>query len=446
MLITEEEKQLAHFSVETALKAGAGAVRVTVDKSVMDSVAMRDGTIDKTTHSADRSITATILTEGRKGLFSTNLLEKDSLEKFIRNAVACTALLAPDAARTLPDPARQCRNALTGLEAGLYDAEYENVDSGRRVDFAGQESAAAGNVPEGVRLISTEIEYSDSVDDSYKIDSQGFEGRHTETGFSCISQVTVMDSKGERFSGSSWESRPCLKDLEPGKSSATATRRACGQIGAAKKRSGKYCMVLENTVASTFVAPIISAVSGGNIQQNYSFLTGKLGEKVFPEGLSIIDRPLDFGKAGARLFDSEGVATGEMPIVGKGVIENYLLTTYYSNKLGLPPTVDDVYRPVLLQFGENALTLEDIVGLCHRGILVTGINGGNCNPVTGDFSYGVEGFSIAGGKIGSPIREMLVTGNIITLWNRLIAAGNDARKSARWQIPTLAFEDVTFSA
>jgi hypothetical protein len=41
---------------------------------------------------------------------------------------------------------------------------------------------------------------------------------------------------------------------------------------------------------------------------------------------------------------------------------------------------------------------------------------------------------------------MLITGNIVELWNSLMAAGSDARPSSRWQIPSLAFEGVAFSA
>ena len=83
---------------------------------------------------------------------------------------------------------------------------------------------------------------------------------------------------------------------------------------------------------------------------------------------------------------------------------------------------------------------------CGSGIYVTGFNGGNCNPVTGDFSYGVEGFAFRNGKVMHPVREMLITGNMIELWNSFIAAGSDARESARWQIPSVAFENVSFSA
>ena len=99
-----------------------------------------------------------------------------------------------------------------------------------------------------------------------------------------------------------------------------------------------------------------------------------------------------------------------------------------------------------LQDAEKEVSLEDILKLAQNGILVTGFNGGNCNPVTGDFSYGIEGFAFSKGRITHPVREMLITGNILELWNSLMAAGTDARPSSRWQIPTLAFEGVAFSA
>ena len=83
---------------------------------------------------------------------------------------------------------------------------------------------------------------------------------------------------------------------------------------------------------------------------------------------------------------------------------------------------------------------------CRNGILITGFNGGNSNSATGDFSFGIEGFAFKDGKIDHPVREMLVTGNLVDLWNGLIAVGDDARLCMSKLIPTLAFENVEFSA
>ena len=122
--------------------------------------------------------------------------------------------------------------------------------------------------------------------------------------------------------------------------------------------------------------------------------------------------------------------------------------------MGIPPTVEDLSRPVLMPYlkdrdlssEEKEVSLQTILDRCSNGILVTGFNGGNCNPATGDFSFGIEGFAFSKGKITHPVREMLITGNIIDLWNNMTAAGDDYRPSARWQIGTLAFENVSFSA
>lgn len=95
--------------------------------------------------------------------------------------------------------------------------------------------------------------------------------------------------------------------------------------------------------------------------------------------------------------------------------------------------------------GRRGLDREAILGTCSDGILVTDFNGGNSNSVTGDFSYGVEGFLFKGGKIVRPVSGMLVTGNMIDLWSRLVAAGDDARPCMSKLIPTLAFSNVDFS-
>ena len=52
---------------------------------------------------------------------------------------------------------------------------------------------------------------------------------------------------------------------------------------------GKTCLVLDPEVSSRVVSPVLKALSAYSIQQNNSFLTGKLGEKVFTDSLTIID-------------------------------------------------------------------------------------------------------------------------------------------------------------
>ena len=112
----------------------------------------------------------------------------------------------------------------------------------------------------------------------------------------------------------------------------------------------------------------------------------------------------------------------------------------------MAPTIEDATRPKVLPWPEAGLDRDAILRRCGSGILVTDFNGGNSNSATGDFSFGVEGFLFKDGKIVHPVREILITGNLLTLWNNLLAAGDDARLCKSKVIPTLAFKDVDFSA
>lgn len=444
-----------------ALEKGADSVRLSLSKSVLDSCTMLNGELDKVSHSADRSIFIYLFADGRYGTFSTNRLEEKELDDFVGKAVAMVRMLGRDECRKLPSPERTAKDARTGKELGLFDESYIGRNADTRLALAGRLSIYSRIVDEDTggrySVISEECEYSESYDDNYLIDSQGFEGRHTESSFSCFSEMTVQDAEGGKFSGFWWETSCKADGLDIDACGRKALERAARQLGPKKRRSGKYRMVVDACASSRLVAPLLSALNAASIQQNMSFLEGTQGKRIFSEGLTLMDLARTPGKNGSRLFDTEGVATEDAPVIESGVVSRYFVNTYISGKMGIQPTVEDISRPCLMPYlkGEQAqggaasqveISLADILKRTGSGILVTGFNGGNCNPVSGDFSFGIEGFAFSGGKITHPVREMLITGNMIELWNSLDAVGTDALSSSRWQIPSLAFEGVSFSA
>ena len=453
-MIEIHEIEIARHCISFACANGADSARVNLNKSSIDSCNMLNGELDKVTHAADRSVYLYLYVDGKYGTFSTNMLEKDKLEDFILKAIDMVRMLGEDTCRRLPDPARTEKNAKTGRELGLYDEALEHSDSDSRLARAKAMSiwqkCAAGEYT----LISEECEYSESYDDSITIDSQGFEGRHTESAFSFFAEVTIQDKEGNRYSGYWWDTSCRNSETDPSECSRKALERAVAQIGPQPRRSGRARMVVDSSVASRLVAPVLNALNGSALQQKMSFLDGTLGQQVFSEGMNLMDLPRTEGRNGSRLYDSEGVATKDAHVIKDGTVCQYFINTYNAEKIGIEPTVEDASRPCLMPYmkgkeladGEISVSLKDILQYCRNGILVTGFNGGNSNPVTGDFSFGIEGFAFSKGKITHPVREMLITGNLKDLWNSLIAAGTDARPSSRWQIPTIAFENVSFSA
>lgn len=452
--ISNEEKALAQFCIETGLKEGAQQLRAMLNKSVCDKYSMLDGELDSVTHNADSSVYLDIYVDGRYGSYSTNRLEKDCLEAFIKRCVHATGLLEEDRDYSLP-PVELCeQNAKEGNELESMDEEYFSMTDEKRLELVRltQLSNPAEENSEW-KVVSCEGDYSDSFGESYMIDSNGMEFCKLESYFSYCCDLTIETTDGKRYNAHHWDGGSRISALNGiSECPRKALKKAIAKINPSKGRGGKRKMVVDRTVASRLVSPLLSALYGDGIYQKNSFLENKLGEKVFSDMLVIEDRARDKNCIGARMFDTEGVATKNRVLIDKGVVKEYFINTYYSRKLNMPQTIESVSAPKVLtccaaegwkndaDFGQ-----DDIVKLIGNGILVTGFNGGNCNRSSGDFSYGIEGFKIRNGKIEAPVTEMLITGNIIDLWNNLFAAGNDYQNNSRWLVPTLAFTDVSFS-
>ncbi|MCQ2115946.1 MAG: TldD/PmbA family protein [Bacteroidales bacterium] len=454
MRFTEEDIEIARFCLEEAKRHGAADARVSLSKCVSDTYSMRDGELDSVNHSADCGISIGLFVDGRRGNYSTNRMEKDTLSRFIRNAVASTRLLAEEKAYRLPDADRCAKNATEGTEMGLFDEKYYQVTDQERLRMSKATCLPKKKYRgEGWKVVNCESEYMDSISDSITMDTHGFFGRASETTFMISCEITIEDREGNKYNAYDWDADSFMDKLpRPGICAENALKTAISQMNPGKSRGGRRKMVVDRKVASKLVAPIMNALYDSSLINKTSFLMDKQDQKVFSGLLTLMDFPMAKGLPGARLFDFEGVATEDRPIIENGVIKTYFVTTYYSEKLNIPPTVSSPSVPTLMPCAAEGMEMKDewdldaIVKAVGNGVLVTGFNGGNCNDTTGDFSYGIEGFTIKNGKIGKPVHEMLITGNFLELWNHLLAAGNDPRRCTRWQLPTLAFEDVSFSA
>jgi len=451
-MLTQEELDTARYCLDKAMELGAEKARVSMSKDVSDIYSFLNGELDKVTHAADRTVYFIIGAVGKHCSFATNRLDRSEIDELLRNALESVNSLEEDRFWKLPEKERLCTDAKDGDELRLYDPEYDKLTAETRLRLASSCSLFNLNRDTGKdwKIISEETEYGDSCEDTYLINSDGAECRQRSTGYSCSCEITIEDAQGCKYSGFWWSGPSRIKDADFSKIPDKALKKAVAKINPVQTKGGVRNMVVDSMVSSRLLSPVITALSGSSLQQKNSFLCDSMGKKHFCSGMTVRDIARATGRPGSRLFDAEGVATEDRTIIEKGQVNFYFLNTYYSGKMGLPPTVDSPSGIVLEPWNsvdENKLlNLRDILALCRDGIYVTDFNGGNCNPVTGDFSYGIEGFEIENGTIGKPVRGMLMTGNMTDLWNRLIAAGNDAREDSSWLVPTLAFSGINFSS
>lgn len=437
-MITNDNKKLAQWAMDFALKNGCQSSRVSLYNGSSSTIEIRDMKIDRLQQASENSLIINLYVDGRYGSFSTNRLDKKELEKFILNGIDSTRYLAEDKARSLPDASLYYKG--DGPDLQLIDPKFDSIQPDDKV-------ALAMNVCDEMkgkddRIISTNSTYSDEKDFKYMVASNGFEGEASGSSFSLAASLSIR-GEGDARPESYWYDSSLYYDALIKEGLGTkAIERVLRKLGQKKVASGKYRMLVDNMNSSRLLSPVIDAIYGSSIQQKNSFLLDKLDQKVLGDRLTLIDEPHLVKAPGARYFDGEGVATKRIPVFEKGVLKTYFIDTYSANKMNVKPTIAS---PSIFTMEMGNKDTDQLVASIDKGILVTGFNGGNSNSTTGDFSYGVEGFLIENGKLTQPISEMNATGNMITLWNNLAEVGNDPRSFSSWRIPSLLFDGVDFS-
>ena len=424
--ISDAEREIADKSVQMALDAGASAVMVSLDKAKTEIYALLDGEIDNIRQTGDRSLTFNIYADGKYGTFSTNRFEEDSLRDFLCKAVETVRMLVADPFRGLPDKKDLATDAVNGDEMGLcwygYDSvsRDEKLKMARRVSVFGEFSAPSSD--RNWRVVSEEVEYNNTLSDTYLTSSDGCRCRQTETSFEVSSQVTVEDNEGNKYSGLWWDYDVSPEKVLSSECGRKAVEMAVMQIAPVNADKGKYTMVVSRLVSGRLLQPVLNALSSLSVYQKSSFLVDALGKQVFSKGLNVMDMPLEKGKSGAILFETDGRACRNREIISDGVVKENFTSIYMSRKLGIPPTSSCPNRPVLQPFVSEELLGGERGGASggelggersggHCGVSGDGRDasglGGDCGEVRGDGlgaasggGRGVERGAVNGAELG----------------------------------------------
>jgi PmbA protein len=432
---------LTRSAASLALAKGASEAAAGGWQARHVEVAWRDGRIEKVSEATTRGVALDLYVEGRYAAVSTSDLRPEALDRFVEDSVALARKLAPDPHRALPEPSLYRGQADVDLE--LEDPSHGELDSATRRRLAEELEAAARAVPGAGSILSVTTGASDTRAESALVQTNGFEGTRRGTDFWISAEVTVRDPDGRRPEESAASGARFRAELEPpAVVGRRAAERALARIGSTKGGSAVLSMAVDARSAGRIVAALLGPLGAASIQQKRSFLEGKIGAAVGSPLLDVADDPLVVRGLGSRLYDGEGIAARPFAVFEGGVLRSYYVDTYYGRKLGIPPTTA---RTSNLAWRLGPRSQPELLSAMGEGILVTGFLGGNSNGTTGDFSLGVRGFRVRGGRIAEPVGEMNVSGNHLELWRRLAAVGNDPYRYSAMRTPTLVFEGVQFA-
>lgn len=429
--------------------AGCQDARLVMLRNTEQSLSVINQELDKVQRSESQSLAITLYMDGREGFFYTNVLDEEALLRFVRQSVDTTRLLAPDPSLCLVSPHRYYRG--NGPDLQNYDDTLlqTSVEQKQALAFA-QNAEVYGVDP---RVNSVDTRYVDRTHNACYLTSNGFRGSERSSRVT-LSTIVSVQGEGDARPMDGWgQTRLFLKDMPREGIGRMALDRTLRKIGQRPVPSGRYTMVVESPVAGSLLQPLFSAMSGQALQQHASFLEGKIDQQIGSPLLDAIDNPHLPGTLGASYFDYDGAATQPLQLFDKGRLCTYFIDTPMSVKLQMPPTTQSTHHVIFTPSARlvdsspvvSASSLSDVLRQQGECILVTDFNGGNCNPVTGHYSYGIEGFLCRDGVYVQPISGMNITGSMLHLWQHLIQVAGDADPFDTDLIPSLVFEDISFS-
>ena len=399
-----------------ALGASQAEVSCSAERGL--NVSVRMGEVETVESSNDRGIAVTVYFGKRKGSASTADLHESSLEATVEQACAIARHTEDDEAAGLADPELMAR------EFPDLDTWYPwRLDADEAVELA-LACEAAGREADPRVANSDGASFGSGESLAVYANSHGFIGRERETQHSL--GLALIAGHGEAMQRDGWYSIGLARqDLEsPAAIGRRAAERAVSRLDPRSVATGEYPVLFSAEVARSLVGHLLGAVSGGALYRKASFLLDSVGTRLFPEWLSIHERPLLPHGLRSAAFDADGVATRDNPLVVDGVLRRYVLGSYSARKLGLQTTgnAGGVHN---LEVSANAGTLQDMLRGMGRGLLVTELMGQGVNPVTGDYSRGAAGFWVEDGQIAFPVDELTIAGNLRTMFAAVEAVGSE---------------------
>jgi PmbA protein len=403
--------------------AGADEADAVLVDSTSLSVSQRLGKREDLERSESGDFGLRVMIGGRQAMVSSSDRSDSAVSELVERVVAMARVAPKDPHCGLADPAWLCTNP-PGLDLAddkeasaetLYARAAAAEDAARAVPGITNSEGAQANWGRSTVALAT---------------SGGFTGSYSGTRLGVA--ASVIAGEGSGMEGDyEYVSVRHGGDLEdPAAIGKRAGERAVKSLNPQKVGTAQVPVVYEPRVANGLLRSLAGAISGAAVARSTSFLKDKLNEKIFNDGISVIDDPLRKRGLSSRPFDGEGVTTRKMAIVEDGVLKTWILDRSTGHQLDMPSTghasrgTSSPPSPSSSNFYLEAgnQTPAQLMADIKIGFYVTSLMGMGVNPVTGDYSRGASGFWIENGEITFPVSELTIASNLKDMFLHLTPA------------------------
>jgi PmbA protein len=365
------------------------------------------------------SISIRVINEGRTGVVRTGKLDEDSIKQAVDQALKSARVQKADPELLPLQPQIDIEEQNRIDEATALLTPEAKADTIRKTIAA---------LP-GANLEAAGI-FSNS-DSQFAIgNSAGMFHHHASTD----AEFSITVSNGDTSGWAESVSR-CVSDLD----TESLTAEAIDICQRAEKpepiEAGEYTVVLPPAAATDFMLFLsFLGLGAQDYQEGTSPLTGKLGERIFGENITIIDDPFHAYMSSAP-FDGEGLPKQTLPFIENGVLQRMAHDRKTATKAGIESSGHGFPAPnpsggypsnLCMQPGDS--TLEEMIASTENGLMVTHFHYTNVvNPrdlsLTGMTRDGV--FLIKDGKLTRPVHNLRFTDSVLRILNNVEMVGRD---------------------
>ena len=410
---------------------------------------------------------------GRTARASTNKFDDDSLRRVVESSEALAKVQHPDP-DLLPMPdSREAAGSALRLRSGQAPESVRPTEVPSR-HFAETAAITPQFRADGVKKIvdvaqkhklTTAGIFSSSQSVEGIFNSRGLSAWHTQT----LAEVSIT-MLGADSSGWQKANSPDATKLDPLSLAETAAKKALDSARPAAIPAGKYTVILEPAAVLDIVGFMFWDYSGMAILDQRSFLTGRIGSKLFGENVTIWDdvtHPLQSGSP----FDGEGMRCLRVPLVENGVVKRVVYArataermkhSEYNNKVGpieatghgfaLPNEMGEMPCNIVFTAPQNPQTVAEMIASTERGVLVTRLwYIREVDPyekiVTGMTRDGT--FLVENGRVKQGIRNFRFNESLIHMLSNVEAMSTPRRscgeESFDMVVPAMKIRDFNFT-
>lgn len=400
-------------------------VDIFLEEKITNQLQMEENKVQKCSSVFDKGLGVRVIKEGKTFYAYTNDLTKNGIEELI------SSLKSKDNGNYIN---------LKKIEPSMQffiKINPADVEISQKINFIKRANEVAWK--ESSKVKQVRVLYADSFQKIKIASSEGIfsEEKRIQTLF-LIHVVThengVIQTGYEAVGG--FKGIELFEEILPEEISLKTTKRALMMLKARRIQGGRMPVVISSEAGGTMIHEAIGhGLEADLVQEGLSVYSGRIGQKIASELITVIDDPTLPNMRGSYVFDDEGTPSQRTVLVENGVLVNYLYDKYTAIKEGKKSTGNgrrQSYEHYPIPRMSNTFIApgkhypEEIIRSVDKGLFVKKMGGGQVNTVTGEFVFEVqEGYLIEKGIIGEPVRGALLIGTGQEILKNIDMVGND---------------------